>query len=94
MLTVTLQAAEELKTVAQAQIENPEEAFRLVPTGPGQLALAIDVVREGDQVTEHEGVKILLVGLELTEAVDGLVLDYEETPEGNRFIMSRPDPET
>ena len=93
MLIVTAQAAEELKTMAEAEVTDPEEAFRLVPAGPQELGLAVDTLREGDQVVEHEGVKVLLVGDDLADAVDGLVIDCIDTPEGRRFTISRPRPE-
>lgn len=90
MLTVTAQAAEELKTMAQAEATEPEEALRLVPAGSGQLALVMDTTKEGDQVVEHEGVNVLLIGVELADAVDGLVLDCKDTPEGRRLNIEGP----
>lgn len=94
MITVTAQAAEELKAMAQAEVKDPEEAFRLVPAGEDRLALVVDKVKEGDEVVEHEGVKVLLVGAELVDAVDGLVLDCKDTPEGRRLAISGPTSET
>jgi len=93
MITVTAQAAEELKAMAQGQVTEAAEGLRLVPAGSGQLALTIDTVKEGDQVVEHEGVKILLVGPELADAVDGLVVDVKDTSEGRRLTISGPAPE-
>jgi len=94
MLTVTAQAAEELKAKAQVEVTDPEQALRLIRAGSGQLALIPDTAEEGDQVVEHEGDKVLLVGAELTDAVDGLVLDCKDTPEGRRFTISGPTSET
>lgn len=85
MITVTAQAAEELKAVLQAQVTDPEAVIRMVPTQDGQLALALDTVKEGDQVVEHAGVKVLVVGAELADAVEGLVLDCTDTPEGRQL---------
>ncbi len=93
MLTVTAPAAEELKALVEAESTEPDQALRLVPAGPGMLTLVLDTVREGDQVIEHEGVNILLVGGELTDAVDGLVLDADYTAEGCQLVMSGPTPE-
>jgi len=90
MITVTAEAAQVLKTRAQAEISDPEEAFRLVPAGSDRLGLTIDKEQEGDQVVEHEGVKVLLIGTELADAVDRLVLDCEDAPEGRRLIVSGP----
>jgi Fe-S cluster assembly iron-binding protein IscA len=93
MLTVTAQAAEKLKTRAEAEIADPSQAFRLVPARSGGIALVVDTVKEEDQVVEHEGVVILLVGAELADTVDGLVLDCKDTPQGRRLTISGPSPE-
>lgn len=93
MLTVTAHAAEELKAVAEAEGTEPDQVLRLVPAGSGMLTLVLDTIREGDQVVEHEGGKVLLVGAELADAVDGLMLDAEHTAEGCRLVISGPTPE-
>ena len=90
MLTVTTQAAEELKSMAQGEVTQAEEALRLIYTGSGQLAIVVDTEKEGDQVVEHEGVTVLLVGAELTDAVDWLLLDCQDTSEGPQLTISRP----
>jgi Fe-S cluster assembly iron-binding protein IscA len=90
MITVTTEAAEVLATRVEVETTDPEETFRLVPAGSEQLGLTIDRMKEGDQVVEHEGVKVLLVGSELAEALDGLVIDCEDTSEGRRLIVSGP----
>jgi len=90
MLTVTTKAAEELKAMAQAEVTDPNEALRLIHAGSGRLAIVVDTAREGDQVVEHEGVKVLLVGVELADVVDGLLLDCQETAEGPQLTISGP----
>jgi len=57
-------------------------ALRLIPTQTGHLAIILDVFRDGDSVVEHDGTKILLVDAELIDAVEGLVFDCIDTPEG------------
>ena len=94
MITVTAEAADVLAIRAEVETTDPEETFRLVPAGSEQLGLTLDRVKEGDQVVEHEGVKVLLVGAELADAVDGLVIDCEDTPEGRRLIVSGPTVES
>lgn len=91
MLTVTLQAMEELKSMAQAEVKEPEETLRLIYAGSGRLAIVIDTAKEGDQVVEHEGATVLLVGAELADAVDGLLLDCLVTPEGPQLTIAQPD---
>jgi len=95
MLTVTAQAAAKLKEAIQAQTEDPELAIRLVPSAakPRQLDMALDKEKEGDQVVESEGVKVLFVSSELTQAMDGMVIDCQETPQGAQFSIARLAPE-
>lgn len=90
MLTVTTQAVEALKTMAQTEVKDPEESLRLIHAGSGRLAIVVDAEKEGDQVVEHEGVMVLLVGEELTDVVDGLFLDCQDTSEGLQLTISGP----
>ena len=90
MVTVTERAHEELKKILlAADISEPEIGLRLTPTEPGQLGLIPDNEREGDQVVEYEGSKVLLVGTELTESLEGITIDCQDTPEGPRLIISQ-----
>lgn len=93
MLTVTLNAKEKLKGILQQQETEPGTAIRIVPSQstPNQLELALDGEREGDQVVESEdGTKVLLIGSDLAPALDRVVIDYQETPQGESFTLSKP----
>jgi thioredoxin 1 len=95
MLTVTAQAKEKLKE-ALGQQEGPQVAIRIVPSGsqPGQLQLALDSPKEEDQVVERdEGSELLIMGPDVAAAVDGMVMDYQETPQGSGFTMTREAPQ-
>ena len=96
MLTVTAQAAKKLKEAIQTQTTDPEVAIRLIPSAsrPNHLDMALDKEKEGDQVVESEGVKVLIVSAELTEVLDGMVIDCEETPEGSYFSISKLAPDS
>jgi Fe-S cluster assembly iron-binding protein IscA len=96
MLTVTAQAAGKLKEAIQAQTEDPEVAIRLVPssTRPNQLDMALGKEKEGDQVVESEGVKVLFISSELTQVLDGMVIDCQETPQGVNFTISKIAPDS
>jgi Fe-S cluster assembly iron-binding protein IscA len=56
--------------------------------------MVLDRETEGDQVVESEGVKILLLGTEIAQALEGMVIDYQETPEGASFTISKLAPDT
>jgi Fe-S cluster assembly iron-binding protein IscA len=91
MLTVTAQAASKLKEAIQAQTEDPEVAIRIIPSTskPNQLDMALDKEKVGDQVVESEGVKVLFISSELAQALDGMVIDCQETPQGVQFSISK-----
>ena len=97
MITVTEKAAEELEALLErAKISDPQNAFddvmlRLFTTDDGKLAIAPDTPLDGDQVIEHRGTSVLLVGWELSEAVDGLLIDCVDTDAGRKLRISRLD---
>lgn len=96
MVTVRAQAAEELKAAIQSETTDPEVGIRLVPspTMPNRLEMVLDKVREGDQVVESEGVKVLIISPELAPALEGMVIDYQQTPLGGMLTISKPAPGT
>ena len=96
MLTVTTSAKEKLKEALQEQAD-PEMAIRIIPSpsNPNQLQLALDKPKEGDQVMESDdGMKLLLVGPDLGPTLEGIIMDYQETPQGSGFTMSAIAPES
>jgi Fe-S cluster assembly iron-binding protein IscA len=56
--------------------------------------MVLDKKREGDQVVESDGVKILFLSSELAPTLEGMVIDYQETPQGGGFTISRFSPGT
>ena len=54
--------------------------------------MTMDKTREGDQVVESEGVKILIISPELIPSLEGMVIDYQETPQGAGFTVSKQAP--
>ena len=96
MLTVTAAAKGKLKETLQERTTDTEEAIRLIPdpSNPNQLAFTLDKENEGDHVVESEdGRKVLLVAPDLAPALEGMVMDYQETPEGAGYSISKLAPE-
>lgn len=89
MITVTDSAKEHLKNTLLANTDDPNISLRLVAKPAGRLGFALDVEAEGDQVVEHKGTKVLLVGQELVPVVKGLTLDVRETAEGLELFISK-----
>jgi len=89
---VTATAKEKLEEVLQAETTEPEVAIRIIasPSQPNRLEFVLDREKEGDQVVESEGgIKVLLIEPDLAPALDGLVIDHQETPEGEGFTISK-----
>jgi len=90
MVTVTEDAKVELgRVLASANVDDPTVGLRLIAGGRGQFGLVLDTEHEGDQVVEHEGSKVLLVGQDLTEPLEGVTIDCRQTDEGARLVIYR-----
>lgn len=95
MLTVTALAGGKMKEALQAETTDSKMGFRLIPypSRPDKLKMVLDKEKEGDQVVESEGVKILLLSPEVAPMLEGMVFDYQETSQGGGFALSKIAPE-
>jgi Fe-S cluster assembly iron-binding protein IscA len=95
ILTVTALAAEKLRESIRAKTQDPDTSFRLTrsPEKPNQLKMVLDKVKKNDQVVESGGVKILVISPELVPSLEGMVIDYQETPQGSGFTMTKKSPD-
>ncbi len=90
MVTVTELAKEELKNILSAAgMSDPEVGLRLAPAATGQFGLMTNKEQEGDQVVEHGDSKVLMIGTELTDTLEGVTIDCQDTAEGSRLVMSK-----
>jgi len=88
MVTVTEAAREELLLILEsAATQEPGVGLRMVPGRQGNIGLVLDTEKEGDQVVEHEGAKVLLVDEEVSKALKGWIVDYQDHPEGRRLVV-------
>ena len=55
--------------------------------------MALARKKEGDQVVESDGFEVLFVSAELNQALDGMVIDCQDTPQGAQFSIARLAPE-
>ena len=99
MLEVTARAKEKLReALFEEQRVDLEIIFRITPIAsmPDRLGIALDTDKGGDQVVEsEEGIKVLLIESHLAQKLEGMVLDYQEKPQGKGFkILKRPSIET
>ena len=72
---------------APGECASEELALRLVTMGDRGFGLVLDIPRNGDQVVERDGVKLLLIGHELVDSVRGLVLDCVDAPGGRALTF-------
>ena len=86
MLTVTESARKALKNMLDSAEAQPEQSLRLVEE-QGNYGLTLDTKREDDQVVEHEGATVLLVGADVKTQLESVVLDLQDTPGGPRLAF-------
>ena len=89
-LTVTDSATAALKEVLENVEHEPEQILRLVFDGQGELNLALDNAKDDDQVVEQEGDKIMVIEPEVSQRLEGAVLDVKESEEGMAFTIRPP----
>lgn len=95
MITITDKGAEKVREFLSAQQADLSLAgLRVGVRGGGcsgfQYQLAFDEQREGDEVFEDHGLKLLVDGPSLP-FVKGSVIDYEESLQGAGFKVSNPN---
>lgn len=95
MITLTDKGAEKVREFLQAQQADLSLAgLRVGVRGGGcsgfQYQLAFDEQRDGDEVFEDHGVKLLVDGPSL-QFVRGSVIDYEESLQGAGFKVNNPN---
>lgn len=87
MVSVTDRAVAVLARTLRDGEATRELGFRVVSSGPGEIALTIDEAREGDQVVRHQEQTVLLIEDWLASALDGSVLDIEEQEGGSSLTL-------
>ena len=96
MLIVTPIAKEKLKqALLEEQVIDPEVIFRITPVHsmPNRLGIALDKENKDDQVVKsEEGMKVLLIESNLACELEGMVLDYKKTSQGEGFKISKCTP--
>jgi hypothetical protein len=93
MIAVTERAKEQLLDMKlSANINQPDVGLRLQPAATGGWQLFPDQVVEGDQVVEHGGSKILLIGADASGALGNGQVDCRETSPGQvQLVLTRGD---
>ena len=87
MINITERAKQELRKLLSKKVDWPEARLRLMDRGQGKLVLGIDIEARGDQIIEHEGVKVLIVDPDLASNVKEVILDVDDTPSGPELVI-------
>ena len=90
MVNVTDRAKTALKSALSRSVEGPGVGLRVEVSEEGACALFPDREKAGDQVVEHEGDVLLLIGEEASQPLDGATIDLAQTPEGARLVVTKP----
>ena len=86
-LTVTDDATTALKQVLDNVDHEEGQVLRLVFDGEGELNLALDNQNDDDQVVAQEGDTIMVIEPDVSERLDGAVLDVKESEDGMAFTV-------
>jgi Fe-S cluster assembly iron-binding protein IscA len=89
MITVTERAKERLKEMLRSETDDPSVGLRLATAPSGQFGIAPDREREDDQVVEHQGSPVLLVGQEMANTIGDATIDYDESPPAPRLVIKQ-----
>lgn len=93
MLSITDLAKEKFKKVLENTVDNDEQVIRIkiATTGDSRFKILLDKEKKGDEVLlEQNGSNILVANSKIAEMLDGRIVDYQISPQGEKFIISNP----
>lgn len=91
MVTVTQSAREELKRIRESNDFEPQQCLRLAIVAPQTIGLVLDEASDEDQVEDAEGTRLLLIGPDVCEALDGGTFDFQDAEEARGFRIIPPE---
>lgn len=87
MLNVTDRARAKLKELLETESDDRSVGLRLGKMASGAFGVFPDRERADDQVVEHDGAAVLLVGQEIAENVKDTTIDNEEDGTGPGLVI-------
>ena len=88
MVHVTERAKDKLKELLATESVDPSVGLRLEKSASGEFGIFPDRERADDQVVQHQGAVVLLVGQETAETMAGTTIDCDDTGAG-RLVLKR-----
>jgi hypothetical protein len=89
MVKVTDKAKEELKNMLLLHAKDTQACIMLACGSLGQFGLMLGKPKDGDEVIQHKGRGILIIGSEFKSVLDGAILNVEYSNGKREFVMSR-----
>lgn len=89
MIQVTYSARSRLRRLLDRR-KKAGSLLRLLPSPDGQIGLIFSQQREGDQVVDQDGLKLLVISRRIASVLDGAIIDCEQEQEGERLTLSFP----
>jgi Fe-S cluster assembly iron-binding protein IscA len=86
-LKFTERAAAVLRESLHKQERKPEQVIRLLLDPQGDIRLALDIPRDGDQRVEHQGDTVLVVESGICIVLSDVVVDVQESAQGRIFVL-------
>jgi Fe-S cluster assembly iron-binding protein IscA len=86
-LKFTERAAAVLKESLHKQEREREQVIRLLLDPQGDIRLALDIPRDGDQRVEHQGDTVLVVESGICIVLSDVVVDVQESAQGRAFVL-------
>jgi hypothetical protein len=89
MVKVTEKAKEELKNLLLSHAQDTQACIKLACGLLGQFGLMLGKPEDGDEVVQHQGRGILIIGSEFKSVLDGAILNVEYTNGKREFVMTK-----
>ena len=92
-LKFTERAAAVLQESLHRQEHEPDEVIRLLIDPQGNIRLALDIPRDGDQRVEYQGATIVIIEPAICIVLCDVTVDAQESPNGLTFtVQQNPHP--
>lgn len=92
-MEVTDRAMEKLEELRDQSNPQPGQGVSLVITENNSLGLTLAHPQETDEVVERNGDPVVIIPENLSETLDGLVLDYVNEPGQEGFTLEQQEEE-
>jgi len=89
MVNVTERAREKLRELLTSQSDDLSVGLRLDRVSTGELGIFPDREQADDQVIEHQGSALLLVGQGIAQTMGDTTIDCDESGPGPRLVIRK-----